>query len=73
MATKAKTKVPAPAQEEDLPLPRKRTTKPINLQVRVDERLLGRIATQAEKMGLPASTMARILIMERLNELEGKS
>ena len=56
---------------DDLPLPAQRSVKVLNLQIRLDQRLLDRIQRQADAKGLPASAMARMLIMERLNELEG--
>jgi predicted DNA binding CopG/RHH family protein len=70
-STKAKTHAPAVSEKEDLPLPTKRSVKPLNLQIRLSEHLLERIQRQADAKALPASAMARILIMERLNEIEG--
>ena len=70
MATRLKTQKSERSTSSDLPMPSQRTTKPINLQIRVSDRLLHRIQRLADAKELPASTMARILIMERLNELD---
>ncbi|MBS2967600.1 hypothetical protein J9317_02290 [Metabacillus sp. KIGAM252] len=54
--------------EEDLPLPRKQSTKPINLRIESD--LLSRLQKVAEKKNVPYQTLLKQFVAERVYEEE---